>query len=187
MRKNRTPKVRSIYNNYDLWNEYLSFAREDLEDNGISEPSDEELWAVIYEADFSNWEERIRELRDFFDDGSQWLLMGTVGRWNGEFSGGFLFDSFDEMWRKATVDCNYFNLYDLNGHFHLDCSHHDGTNHFEIKRLTDRGRHYYENWSSSWDNRSERSIHQKLWDNYSTLPNFAHTVYQLPKKEFECA
>ena len=38
-----------------------------------------------------------------------------------------------EVWSLRTL-----KRYDVNGHLYLNASHHDGTNRFEIKRLTER-------------------------------------------------
>lgn len=59
----------------------------------------------------------------FFNDGSKWILQGAVGRWDGTFRGGFIFDDFMAMYYKATEDCNYVKLYDINGHFYILCVH----------------------------------------------------------------
>lgn len=63
------------------------------------------------------------------------------------------------MFYKAMTDCDYFRIYDENGHMYLTCSHHDGTNHFEIKIVTEKG--------------------------YTVLPRFAEKIYGCKAREYE--
>lgn len=136
--------------------------------------------------DSINWDADKEQLEEFFNDGSKWILQGNVGRWNGAFRGGFIFDNFMEMFYKAAKDCDYIKFYDINGHFYFMCSHHDGTNLFEIKKVTDAGIAYYERWEEAWsDKRSEEYIHNKIMEKYSTLPHFAHKVYGVKKIEYQ--
>ena len=78
--------------------------------------------------------------------------------------------------------------YLINGHFFLQCSHHDGTNLYEIKKVTEKGISYYENWGSSIfssDQRTEQEILTRIMNRYSTLPHYVHIMYGCPKVEFE--
>lgn len=178
-------KIRTIYNNYDLWEDYEKDVREILSENGNFKPSDKEIWEEIYFQDEINWEYEKENLDDFFKD-KTWIIFGTVQRWNGMYPGGIIFTDFWKAWDKATVDCEYFHLYDVNGHFYIKCSHHDGTNLFEIKQLTEKGERYYENWEYKWnDSRSEKYVHKQIIEKYSTLPYYAHKVFGVPKKEYE--
>lgn len=136
--------------------------------------------------DEDNWEAEKERLETFFEDGSTWLIMGNVGRWDGSKPAGSTFSTFREMWYKATLDCDYVKIYDENGHLYLTCSHHDGTNCFEIKRLTERGAKYPENWEFGKYDFSLKELHEKLnAKGYSALPNYAHQVFGCPKMEYE--
>lgn len=93
-----------------------------------------------------------------------------------------------EMLSETTEDCDYIRIYDENGHLFLKCSHHDGTNLYEIKKVTKRGIDYIDKWESNWsDNRSEEYIHDQIMKRYSVLPHFMHTVYGCPKIEYKKA
>lgn len=181
-------KEREIYDNYypeDTWEEA---AKESLAENGITEPSEQELLDEVYALDEEHWSDVKEELKRFFEDGSTWLLTGTVELWHGKYGGGFVFKTFDEMMSKAGKDCEFFRFSDINGHLHLQCSHHDGTNCYEIFKITDAGIAYYERWNSgerSNDHRTEREVHMNIIKRYSRLPHFVHLVYGLPKTEFE--
>ena len=180
-------KKRTIYNNYDLQGEYEENARECCVENGIKNPTENDIWDKIYLFDEDAWEIEKENLKDFFSKG-MWILRGTEGRWNGTFEAGTVFTDFMDMFSKAVKDCNYVHIYDENGHLYLQCSHHDGINNFEIKKITDKGVMYLENWEENLnDKRTEQQIHDKIMKRYSTLPHFAHIVYGCPKIEYENA
>ena len=135
----------------------------------------------------SQWDFLKEDLQKFFDktDGTAWIAVGTVGRWDGTRAAGVIFDEFNDFFYRATKDCDYWSFYDINGHLYLECSHHDGDNQFEIRRITKTGMRYYRNWECNWnDKRSKQYIHQKIMEKYSVLPHFAHTIFAYPKQEF---
>ena len=185
MTKYRIPLKRTIYNNYDL-SSYEDIARETLTENGNEDPTDFQLWEEIYSLDFITWEEIIERLKDFFDNGSKWILQGYTGTWRGAARGGFIFDNFMDAYYKATKHCDYLHIYDENGHFFIQCSHHDGTNLYEIKEVTTNGIEYLERWEDDWnDKRTEEHIHDMIMRNYSRLPHFANKVYGCKRIEWE--
>ena len=179
----RNPKKRIIYSNYNL-DELFDDARQEVIDRG-EEPTETAIWNEIYEMDNLNWEEEKERLTDFFE-GGKWIAMGTCGRWNGTFPAGLVFTDFMEFFNKLSRDCDYYEFSDINGHFHVRTSHHDGDYNFEIRKLTPAGIRFLDNWSQSFsDNRPEREIHKRLMEKYSVLPHFVHNVYGCPKTEYE--
>lgn len=177
-------KQRTLFSNYFPW-ELEKDARESLKAEGYKNPSDEEIQSWICEQLDLDWSFVREELEKFFNDDSKWIIFGTVGRWDGTYKGSRIFTDFMEMFSKATKGCESWHLYDINGHFYLDCSHHDGSNAFEIKRVTEKGVQYYENWEYSYsDHRTEEYVYQKLAERYSVLPHFAHKRWGYPKKEY---
>lgn len=189
---NRIPKARTIYNNYSLWETYpdeeikamfLEDERYETED----EIPDSAIWEERYFLDSLDWETESERLKDFFlNNGNKWMLFGEVGRWNGIFKAGTLFDTFDDFFYEATKDCDYWHFYDENGHLYLTCSHHDGTCHYEIKEVTDKGIQYLENWEDNWnDKRTEEYVHTQIFNKYSKLPRFAERIYGCKRFEYE--
>ncbi len=180
----REAQTRTIYNNYDLWEDYAECAKENCIKNGM-EATENNIWDEIYLQDSLNWNDEKETLIDFFE-GSTWILQGYSGRWNGRYRGGYIFTDFMEMFYKATKDCDYIHIYDENGHLFLQCSHHDGTNLYEIKKVTEKGESYIERWEDNWnDRRTEEQVHDAVMERYSTLPHFAHIVYGCPKIEYK--
>ena len=181
-------KERVIYDNYYVGDEWEAAARENLEERGIAEPSDQEFWDEVNALDEEHWDDVKTELRDFLEDGSSWILFGTIELWRGRYHGAIMFKTLDEMMSKAGKDCDFFRFSDINGHLHLQCSHHDGTNCYEIRKIAEKGVAYYDNWESGVrpnDQRTEWEVYENIIKRYSRLPHFAHQVYGLPKTEFE--
>ena len=70
-------KKRTIYNNYNLWEDFSEKAKDNLNANDILQPTESQIWDEIYEQDEYNWNEIRQKLTAFFS-GSQWLLIGTI-------------------------------------------------------------------------------------------------------------
>ena len=184
-------KERTIYDNYALWEKYPDNELKEMavECGWISEEekddiSDEQLWRWRDSEDEFDWECEKERLEEFFE-GKTVGFFGAVGLWHGTYMAGKI-GEFWELFYKAITDCDYIRLYDENGHFYLTCSHHDGTNHFEIKILTGQGEDYLERWEDNWgDKRTEQHVHNQIFKRYSHIPNFAHKVYGCPKRAYE--
>lgn len=179
-------KERVIYDNYNL-DEMWDDAKESiLENTGDANPSDQEIWDEISWYDGNYWDEAKEEMKRVFDNG-KFLAVGTCGLWNGNFAGGFIFDSFDELMEHFR-DCEYFKFWDENGHFYMKGTHHDGTHIVEIKRITKKGEDYYWNWDMYCipnDNRSKQEVHKKMFkdSHYTNLINYANKVWGCPRRE----
>lgn len=183
---NRIPVERRIYDNYDLDEIYPDeMIREilDLEDD--EELDDEDAWNWRYTQTEFDWDDALCELKKFFE-GKTVGFFGEVGRWNGVCRGGKIGD-FEKILYDAISDCDYIKIYDENGHLHLTCSHHDGTNHFEIKIITENGEKYNDNWEySGWyDKRTQAEVYDQIYKRYSLLPHYCHKQYGCKKVEYE--
>ena len=121
--KTKRAKDREIYDNYYVFEAWESAARENLEERGITDPSEEEMWNEVDALDQDFWEDVKCEMTNFFDDGSTWILSGTMERWNGKHSGHILFRTFSELLTKTAKDCDYYRFSDKNGHFLFQCRH----------------------------------------------------------------
>ena len=182
-------RERIIYDNYYLYETYPDEEIiENLIENGIDKDdiTDERIWDTRYFWDELDWDNAHYDLKDFFNNtNKKWIIMGTVGLWTGNHKAGIIFKDFDKMFYDATKDCDYIKFYDKNGHFYFECSHHDGTNYFEIKEITQKGVEYLERWEDNWDDkRSEEYVHTQIFNRYSRLPNFVNKVYGSKKLEY---
>ena len=175
-------KERLIYSNYDS-----NFTDEDLKETAYinewitegEEPTDDQLysWRILAEEDY--WADESVNLTEFFK-GKTIMIFGSVGRWNG-VSRGYDFGDFWRMFYDFTKDCDYWKIYDENGHFHIVCSHHDGTNHFEIRELNENGEHYLKCCDQDYRSPSFKSLMNK----YTRLPRFAEKVFGCKAREYE--
>ena len=179
----------TIFNNYDVTAAY-NFARDDLWEmregrgenwDSIDDIPEREIWEEVNFLEQINWEDAEAEMRDFFE-GKTLLIRGTFGSWRGDLPSGKVI-AYSELW-KAWADCDYVEIYDEGGHFFIRASHHDGTNSYEVKILTEKGAEMWGNWenyygNSRWDGLSEREVHDRLWKNaqYTHIPHFAREVY----------
>ena len=160
--------------------EFLFEDSERANDEGWESPDDipdSVVWEEMNFEDEINWQDTSAELDNFFE-GKTLLITGDCGLWYGTREAGTVGTVKDL--RKCWEDCGYIHIFDLNGHFHITCSHHDGTNHFEVKILTERGINRYNNWNSNWnDKTTEQEVHGILYNNscYSVIPHFAKKVY----------
>ena len=188
----KTPKKRILYSNYDTTELFNDAARYLLNEYGnnnnwniISDIPESEIWDTVNRMDNDNWASFRCELSEFIQKNDSFLLMGTVGLWTGRHAGGFIFSDIDEL-SKAWTNCDYIEFYDENGHLYLRCSHHDGTNLYEIKKISKQGMEYYSDKIDN-DDENEKGIHQRMFscNFYTMLPHFAHDVYGYNKLEYE--
>lgn len=161
----------TIYDNRDLLEAYEDSARERLAENGNTEPTEEEVWEEVFIRNEIHWEDVKNELSEFFGEGT-WIIFGTAETWTSKRRAGTVFTDFMDIYKKVSKDCDVY-IYEEKGHFLLMCSGHDGTSLYEIKRITDKGIQYLVNWEDNWnDNRSEYYVHKKIFELYSTIPNY---------------
>ena len=183
----RIAKERTIYDNYDLWENYPDEEmRELLMANGYEEEDITEnlMNEWRYEEDNIDWEVQKEDISRFFK-GKTVGFFGQVGLWHGVYMAGQIGEFWD-LFYQAIKDCDYIKLYDENGHFYLTCSHHDGTCHFEVKEITKQGEEYLERWEDNWgDKRSEQHVHNQIFKRYSKVPNYAHKQFGCPKRQYE--
>lgn len=183
------PKKRIIYSNYDLWEVYPDDLLKQIalecgwvEDE--SEITENDLINWRYEESETDWECVYDGLKRFFADKTVGFF-GQVGLWHGVYNAGKVGD-FEDLFCKATTDCDYVEFYDENGHLFLTCSHHDGTHHFEIKIVTDKGTDYLDRWEDNEnDKRTEEQVNDQIFKRFSKVPNYCHKEYGSKKKEYE--
>lgn len=167
-----------IYDNLD-YDSYKEAARENLAANGNTNPTEAELSS---EADFlmqNDWQDAKANLTDFFKTDT-WLARGTFGDWTGGGEGGLVFKSFEKLYEAVCQDCDYVRIWDEDGHFHMSGTHHDGTNHVEVVKLSKKGKDIWYEWKAAGEdsdlmNYTRKAIHKLLFERYSDLPNYART------------
>lgn len=170
--------------------------------------ADENGWAckenipdetVYKEIDFQN-AETWRDLKDALENSFKtryYLMMGTCGRWNGNFDGVMgihdlevhnygpnkfyasvhveVDSAVDVMASHELID--NIKVIDRNGHLIIEGYHHDGSDHYELKRLTRQGYEYADRNYFAHD----RKLHSTIMNCnfFSALPRIAQRVYGL--------
>lgn len=121
------------------------------------------------------WEEMKFDLEILFKN-DYFLLTGYCGTWHGNMEGGKFINSLPEL-LSVIQHLDDFRIIDRNGHFIIEGSHHDGSDRYELKRLTRKG---YELANSNYF-ANDRKLHNTIMKNnlYSGLPHFAQKVYCL--------
>ena len=177
-------KTRTIYSNFyaeENYNAAKDFLMETYENP--EDITEDDIWEEYNNILDLNWHDEKVMLETMFDGNNRFVLMGTIGRWDGPAEGGFTFSTVEEL-SLAWEGCDYIHLYDENGHFFVEAAHHDGTNHYEIRQLTEAGIQY--EIDHRWD-MSPKDLHTRLWKYYSRLPHYANKVFGCPKREYEKA
>lgn len=173
-------KERIIFQNYDLEEYEKDYRNEYGEDEDFSE---DVMWDCIYDLLDDEFNFAFSDLKSHFKN--KVIAFGSIGRWDGVYDGGKVFDDFESAYWQMVKDCDYVKIYDENGHLFVHCSHHDGSCTFEIKELTTKGEEYLDRWEWNFnDKRSERECHNQIVKHYSKIPNFAHKVYGCKAREY---
>lgn len=173
-----------IYDNHTLnFDEWKEAYREMCENNEIEiegEISDDAVWQYRSDCLNDEWDMIKYDLERHFENG-YFVIVADLGRWNGTFPGGKVVNGYEgvaETWR-----CNDYygiEIYELlkggQWEMHVEGHHHDGTDHFVVKRLTDKGVDYYEKHEYDID---DRILHKRLFTNskYSHHINLTKAYY----------
>lgn len=174
MATKRKQNVITLFSNY--YGEGYNFEEEKamLEECNEREFSNKAVWEHIYDMEREDYENAMHELKKVF--GSRKVIAaGSAGTWRGSFEAAKIFDNVEAALRSITKDCDYIKIESLNGHVKVTASHHDGTNCFDLKVLTERGEILYGNWDfnyhTKFGNLTEYQILDKIWNDkhYSKL------------------
>lgn len=149
-------KKTTIYKDLDLMsmeeiNGYIDgfeeFMRYDDENYKYSEEDFSKLCDYIIEDNNVNWEFVEEEIGSLMD-GKEYKVIADIGCWNGRVKGQGKFTGFNAI--KACLgndSCSAVEIYETaRGTLKVDYHHHDGTNYFIIKEITDKGlrsTHFY--------------------------------------------
>ena len=168
----------TLYSNYYGWiseDEIKRYLWDCEYIDHLDEATHDMIYDAMYELERMYWNDISYELKRFFDKGDAWLLVGTLGLWDGKCKGGYIFNTYDEF-LDCLKDCECWEIVDDKGHLYVKGSHHDGTNFYEVKRVSDFGYEWYSNhvWYMH-----EEELHTKMWNNnfMTSLPHFAKDVY----------
>lgn len=165
----------TLFNNYCGEGYDFEEIKDMLEECNGREFSDETVWEHIGDLERDDYDNALCELKKVF--GSRKVIAaGSAGTWRGNFEAANIFDNVEAALRSITQHCDYIKIeYSKNGHVKVTASHHDGTNCFDLKVLTERGEILYEGWNFNYRTRfgnlTEYQILDKIWNDshYSKL------------------
>jgi hypothetical protein len=155
MKKRRVREI-ELYSNY-FDDEKEKWVRDDmierrLEDNNKVPPTDDEVyqeWANFY--DSMLWDDFRDEIKHHLKD--TWLVVsGSCGLWNGRAAGGNVVKGWEGV-EQVMYDMDYVTVTDTGGMLCISCSHHDGSNYWEVRELTDKGLSWYDGHEDELDRR----------------------------------
>ena len=165
-------KTYTLFNNYCGEGYDFEETKKELEEINDCTFTDEQVWEMISDYEREDWDNAMWELNHAFGD-SQVIAMGTCGTWRGNFEATKVFPNIKRAIDACIANCDYIKIeYTTRGHIKVTASHHDGTNHLDIKRVTDNGVRLYDNWNFAYDTKlTEFDICKKIWESshYSKL------------------
>lgn len=138
-------KTITLFNNYDGY-DFEEWKKSFLEANCIEDVSDNVIWdyiSMIEDEDFNNAIESLNEI----SCGNKWVVSGRLGLWNGTHDVTNIFSSTEDMVYAITKDCDYIKIWFENNNLFIQASHHDGTNTFQCKVLTNKGLEMFNIWN----------------------------------------
>lgn len=162
------------YEMIDEFREYLFDAcAEDNDWQTKNDVPDSLIWETIYCHLENEYNDFTKELDRYLSSGV-FIMQGFCGRWNGPVDCGQFIRNYNDI-RSGIEHLDYIKFYEQNGHFYIEGSHHDGSDKYELKQLTDKGialaeRHWFAH---------DRALHNKIMQNsnYSKLPRIARAIY----------
>ena len=155
----------------ESWLETAEVNNWEIPENG---PSDDELWQEWYDQNERDWDDIESEVK-YHDERGSYLIIASLGLWNGRFDGGKIINGYLNRVIRACFE-DYNKVYWQDKNLKVEATHHDGTNYFIIKKLTDRGIEFYNNHCYDYD---DRTMHQKLFKDahYSHSVDFFARIY----------
>lgn len=163
-----------IYDNYDMWGSYAEAAACVLGETY----TEDDLFRVITKYDADHWAEVFEDLKTFFGSDNTWLISGIITRWDGKYKYEAVFEDFEEVYSRVTKDCDFIRITDQAWDLCIICSHHDGTNSFVIRKMTDTGIEYYYRWLTDESyQESKGTMYCRLKQKYTEPVYFVRTVY----------
>lgn len=133
---------------------------------------DYRVFQEIESEDYICWEDIKLELKILFKS-DYFLLTGYCGTWHGNMQGGKFINDLSEL-LSVLKHLDDLRIIDKNGHFIIEGSHHDGSDRYELKRLTRKG---YE-LANTYNFANDRQLHNIIMKSnlFSSLPKLAKQI-----------
>lgn len=146
-----TNEIDVSFGSYDATEEAAREAL--LEDHEEDEITEDMIWHWIYDVMEVNGSEFWHEVECVSD--GPWLVIADIGTWHGHLPGGKVFDTLRQAVSEIVSKMDYVTIEETNGgSVHATCVHHDGRNHYDLYRLSERGKAWYKNHGDDLDRRT---------------------------------
>lgn len=121
--------------------------KRDLEECNECTFTDEQVWNSISDMEREDWDNVIDMLKDLCGD-NKVIAYGTCGTWQGNFEASKMFDNIEKAINACVKYCDYVEIkVNVAGNIAVRATHHDGTNIFEIRVVTENGENYFDKWN----------------------------------------
>lgn len=148
-----------LVDNYDATDNYTyEDYKEHCEANDV-EPGEEDstdYYDYVHscvEQDF----EILNEELDTYLETHTLVAYGSIGRWNGTHSGGYIVRNRKDFY-SMSKDCDYYKVWQDREGFHLKMTHHDGSVNITMRLLTEKGLRYLDNCERQYKDPSINSL-----------------------------
>ena len=141
------------------------------------EPTESQIWNEISFLQSVAFEDFEYELKRFMKD-KKFILKGTLGLWDRDVYAGTVVKDMRELFDALDMSGDYYTKFeDVAGKLMITVSHHDGTNYFELRELTDKGLKKYESKYDQYS--SNRDLVKTLMDVacYSKNANYSKIMW----------
>ncbi len=174
MKNKTTILFNNIDQDYKGTKQYLfeTFAEEEGWES-IDDIEDCIVYHEIEENEKQEWDSLLSDLQYIFEK-DYYLIMGTCGKWYGPSECGMFIHNTDDL-LKFIKHLDYIKFYDKNGHLYISGYHHDGSDSYEVKRLTKKGYEFADRNYFAHD----KALHSTIMNTnfYSALPRLAERLY----------
>lgn len=146
--------------NLEAYREFLEILYEGTNKQIPDEIEDSDLDEYIDNCINENLSILVSEIRHYerTHGEKEYVVVADLGLWNGRQAGGKIIKGLSSAIRRTFED---YNTVEMKGNrLTTTCTHHDGTNFFEIKELTPRGVTFK---NHNWCNLTEKELHHKLF------------------------
>lgn len=94
------------------------------------------------------------------------VMRCNLGLWDGTCEGGGIISTMKDFWRMFE-DCETCKIEETEEGLKIEVNHHDGTNYYMLRVLTDEGWDYNR---QNEDILTDRELHTNLWDEQFSSP-----------------
>lgn len=133
----------TLYDNYDYdFDGYKESYQEcyELTDEDMKDVSENEIWDFINDSLAMEWDDLFANLKYSKNADKPCVITGSLGLWYGRPSiVPLVCEDIESAIRKCANNMDYVIVKQVNGHLEVTGIHHDGSNHFEIHILNDKG------------------------------------------------